>query len=155
MKLENKAMNKVLYGKPWMNFFDSFHLEYNIISYPKNMYFVANVLMEYFKQTQDLYKTYPYAEKFDISTLNEIEWDKVVITFDKHLKLLIAPESLKKLINLMKRLDSVKAKQEIFSGFEIPYLQIESFSFIVFVMIVCLLVKICLYFDLFYRIQFF
>ena len=148
-------MEDIVCKHSWMNFQDNFYLNYNVIDYPKNMYFTANLLSEFLKKYNTLYKKFPYAEKFDISTLSGIDWKTAIITFNKHYRIIIAPEPIKKLINLYKRLDYKKAKNEIFGGFTIPYIQIKSYAIIVLLMIVILFIKICIYFDLFYRFQYF
>lgn len=147
-------MENILFKEPWMDFLDNYYLNYNVIEYPKNIYFTANVLFEYLEKNSNLYQKYPYAEKFDISTLNTIDWKSAVITMDKHGKLIIAPEPLKQLVNLNKRLNYKKARKEIFGGFLIPFIQIKSFALIIFIMIIILFIKVCIYFDLFYRFQF-
>lgn len=148
-------MKSILYKEPWMDFLDNYYLSYNVIDYPKNIYFTANLLFEYLEKNNNLYQKYPYAEKFDVSTLNNIDWKSAIITFDKHFKLIVAPEPLKQLVNLNKRLNYKKAKKELFGGFEIPFIQIKSFAIIIFIMIIILFIKICIYFDLFYRFQYF
>lgn len=147
-------MEEVLYKNSWINYFDNFYLNYNIVEYPKNRIFVANILSEYFKKNESVYKKYSYAKKFDVSTLNNIDWKTANIIFDKNLKIIIAPEPLKKIINLMKTLDYEKAENKIFGGFKIPFISINSYGIIVFIMIIVFFIKICFYFDLFYRFTF-
>lgn len=147
-------MENVLYTNPWLDYFNDFYLSYNIIEYPKNVYFVANILSEHLKNNDTLYKEYQYAEKFDISLLNTIDWNTTIITFDKHAKIILAPEPIKKLINLSKRLDSEKAEDLIFGAFKVPVFNIKSFVIIIYIMIAVLFIKMCIYFDLFYRFKY-
>lgn len=147
-------MEDILYKNYWMDYYDNFHLEFNIIDYPKNIYFTANVLSEYLKNNADIYRKYPYAEKFNISTLNNIDWQNSVITFDKHGKIILAPEPVKQLINLNKRINYQTAEKEIFGGFTIPFIQIKYYSIVVVITIIICFIKGCIYFDLVYRFQF-
>lgn len=148
-------MDDILYKNSWMNYLDDFYLQFHVIKYPKNMYFAANILSDYLTKNKTVYKEYPYAEKFDISTLNAIDWKNTTITFDKNSKIIVAPEPLKQLINLKKRLDFKTAESVIFSGFQIPFIQIKAFGIVVLIMVIILFIKICIYFDLIYRFQYF
>lgn len=148
-------INNNLFESPWLDYSDNFYLNYNIIDYPKNIYFTANVVSEYLKKNNTLFKKYPYAQKFDISTLNNIDWKNTIITFDKHFKIIKAPEPLKQLINLNKRLDYEKADDEIFGAFKIPFIQIKSFGVLILIMTIVLFIKMCIYFDLLYRFRYF
>lgn len=148
-------MQNILYKNSWINYLDKFHLSYNMIDYPKNMYFAANIIDQYLKSNNTLYNHFPYAEKFDVSTFKNIDWKNAIITFDKYSKIIIAPEPVKKLINLIKRLDSKEAENNIFKAFIIPIINIKSFAFIVICMIIIIFIKLFIYFDLFYRFKYF
>lgn len=147
-------MEDILYSNSWMDYHDNFHLEFNIIDFPKNVYFTANVLSEYLKKNADTYRKYPYAEKFNISTLNNVEWQNSVITFNKHGKIILAPEPVIQLINLSKRINYQRAEREIFGGFTIPFIEIKFYSIVVVITIIICIIKCCIYFDLVYRFKF-
>lgn len=115
------------FKQPWINYFDSFFQSSLILEYPKNMIFTAQILTHHLKN--NIYDTFPYAEKFDLSSLNTIDWKNTVVTISKDL--VIAPEPLKQLINLEKRLNYEKAKDFLFHSFQLPI--INSFYIVVLV----------------------
>lgn len=124
-------MDTFLYKEPWVPYVDHFFQSSLVLNYPKNMIFTAQILTNHLKNAKKVYDTYPYAEKFDISSLNTIDWKNTTLVIDKDSELIIAPEPLRLLINLDKRLNHKKAKDFLFCTFQIPLL--HSFLSVVFI----------------------
>lgn len=119
-------METFLYQSPWVPYMDNFYQDFLILDYPKNMIFTAQILKSFLENSKKIYDKYPYAEKFDISKFDSIDWQKIVISIDKYSEFIVAPEPLREIINLSKRLDYKKAREHLF-----PFSFITNYSFIV------------------------
>lgn len=133
-------METYLYSKPWVSYVDYFFQSQLILKYPKNMIFVAQVLTDHLKKAKKLYEKYPYAEKFDISSLDTIDWQNTVLSINKHLEWVVAPEPVRKLMNLDKRLDFEKAHNFLFRSLQFPL--IRSFYLITIITIIFYLIHL-------------
>lgn len=122
-------METFLYKEPWIPYVDHFFQSSLILEYPKNIIFTAQILTNHLKNAQKIYDKFPYAEKFDISSLNAIDWKNTTLSIGKDSELIVAPEPIRLLINLDKRLDYEKAKEFLF--LQIPL--IHSFCVVVFI----------------------
>lgn len=133
-------MENILLKEPWIPYVDNFIQSQIVLTYPKNMIFTSQILTNHLKNTQDIYKKFPYAEKFNINLLSTVDWNNTTLTFDKDLNLILAPEPVKKLINLNKRLNYKKAYSYIF----FPFQFIGSFALIVSIFVI-------IYFSILFR----
>lgn len=125
-------METFLYKQPWVPYLDNFFQSYLVLEYPKNMIFTAQVLTRYLKEGKKIYDTHPYAQKFDVSSLGGIDWKNTVMTIDEHSEFRVAPEPVRELINLGRRLDYEKAERFLFPSFSF----IRRYGFVVLLMIV-------------------
>lgn len=122
-------MEKVLYESPWIPYTDHFIRSNFVLSWPKNVVFIAQFLDRHL--SNPVYQKYPFAEKFDISLLDTIDWTDTHIVLDKYLNVVIAPEPVKRLVNLDKRLRHQDAARVVFNSF-FSSLQIFQFKWVVF-----------------------
>lgn len=106
----------ILHDEPWISYFDNGTKR--TLSYPKNVVFVAQFLTRHLKDAaRDVYNAgYPDAEKFNLQSLNEVNWQNSILIFDRYFNLIVAPEPLKRLANLDRRLRYKRAHDHIFGG---------------------------------------
>jgi len=133
-------METFLHKSPWVSYMDNFYQDYLILEYPKNIIFTAQILKSFLENAKKIYDKYPYAEKFDISTLDSIDWNKTVISINKYSEFIVAPEPLKQLINLNKRLNFKKAREYLFPSFSF----ITNYSFVVIFIFLAFFVRLFL-----------
>lgn len=135
-------MNRL--SQHWISYHDQFVRDKIILTYPKNLIFTMQLLIEHLNYTvEHIYSQFPHAEKFNVTSLNNVSWEKDIIVFDNDNNLLIAPEPVKQLVNLDKRLKYQEARDEIFGPFRfIPFIEVYKFRYVVIMfLIVCLLVS--------------
>lgn len=140
----------VLHREPWIYYFDEFSRDKNVLSYPKNLIFTAQFLTEHLKYASEhIYPKhlFPFAEKFNLFPLNEIDWKTNIIVFDKHSNILLAPEPVKDLVNLDRRLRYAEARDAIFGGFRFFPEFLEIFHLRWFVFFICVSALLFLYRD--------
>lgn len=133
-------MEKILLKKPWIPYADNFVTNYIVLNYPKNIIYVSQLLSNHLEFVKKLYKKLPYAEKFNPFLLQAVDWKTSPLTFNADGHLLIAPEPIKKLVNLNKRLHYKKAYSFIF-------LHIPIFKS--FFLVVC--ITMLVYFSILFR----
>lgn len=133
-------METFLYKSPWVPYMDKFYQDFLVLDYPKNMIFTAQILKSFLEKAKKIYEKYPHAETFDISTLDNIDWKNTVISINKFSEFIIAPEPLKQLINLDKRLHVKTARKHLFP----PFAFITNYSLVVFFILVAFFVRLFL-----------
>lgn len=143
-------METFLCKQPWVPYLDNFFQSYLVLKYPKNIIFTAQVLAHFLKGAQKIYDTYPHAQKFDVSSLDSVDWKNTVVTIDKHSEFLVAPEPLQELVNLDKRLNYKKAERILFPSFSFIY----RYGFVVLVMLVAYAIQLFRKYDLLYHFRY-
>ncbi len=109
------ALNHVLFQDPWIIYNNTFIQSRLMLLYPENVIFTTQLLN---RVTQsDIYQSYPFAEKFKASTLEDVDWEKTVIAFNHDLQLTFAPDPVQQLIRLDRRLNYRDAEKMIFGPF--------------------------------------
>ena len=115
---------KILFDDPWIEY----PIETDTLFYPENLIFTAQYVVEHlnFVQKHIYNDRYPNAEKFNLDVLNDIDWKKTIVAFDRdHNNVVAAPDAVKNLINLDRRLRFEQARNRIFGGFRFaPVLEI-------------------------------
>lgn len=142
-------MDTFLYKQPWVPYMDNCFQSFLVLDYPKNMIFTAQILTHVLKKTKKINDAFPYVEKFDISTLNTIDWKNTIITVNKHAEFLVAPLPVAHLMNLSKRLDYEKARKLLF-----PPLLVYRYSIVVILMIIVYSVYLFRRYNLWYQLRY-
>lgn len=112
-----KGLEKVLYYSPWIPYHDSLIQSRLLFTYPKNKIFTTQLLKTVC--SSDTYNAYPNAEAFDLSLLDQVQWEREFIVLDRELRVLTAPEPVLQLIQLDRRLHPKRAAQHIFGPFRL------------------------------------
>ncbi|GFT38395.1 uncharacterized protein TNCV_3064461 [Trichonephila clavipes] len=66
-----------------------------------------------------VYQKYPYAEPFQVQSLQNVDWEQTLIVFNHDSQVVLAPEPVLALIQLDRRLEFQKAKEIIFGPFRL------------------------------------
>jgi hypothetical protein len=114
--------SEMLVDRPWIPYLRTFFRDSLVLEYPQNVVFVAQLLHERLSETRSIYEEYPRAEQFDLTELNGIEWEKEPIVFDSDFRMIKAPEPVRKLENLYRRLKYADAKAFVFGVSPANYL---------------------------------
>lgn len=109
------SVDTVLYSAPWIPYNDTLLRSRLVLEYPKNLVFTAQLLSRV--QSSDVYDRHPEAETFDPSLLQNVDWRQSLIVVDPHSHLLLAPEPVRRLVLLDRRLHYRDAAEAIFSPF--------------------------------------
>lgn len=111
------SLYTVLHQSPWITYNDTlFHSRY-VLTYPKNIIFTAQLLSNV--HSLPVYQTFPSAERFSMTKLQNVDWDNSMIVFDSQSRVVIAPEPVQELIQLDRRLHYKEAFQTIFKPFHL------------------------------------
>lgn len=108
-------MEEVLFQSPWAPYNDQLFHSRIALTYPRNLIFTVQFVHNI--MTSDIYRKYPEAEKINLSSLQDIDWQQSIIVFNSDLKLLLAPDPVHQLIQLQRRLDYRTAADQIFGPF--------------------------------------
>jgi hypothetical protein len=105
----------ILIDSPWVSsYLQTFFHDKLVLEYPDSVVFVAQLLNQRLNELIPIYEEYPYAEQFDVSELNSVDWYNENIVFDTNFQMVKAPEPIWQLENLCKRLKYLDAKSFIF-----------------------------------------
>ncbi|GFW97225.1 uncharacterized protein TNCV_4784391 [Trichonephila clavipes] len=111
------SLETILYSDPWIPYNDTFFHSRLVLSYPKNMIFTAQLLSHV--MSLPVYQKYPYAEPFQVQSLQNVDWEQTLIVFNHDSQVVLAPEPVLQLIQLDRRLEFQKAKEIIFGPFRL------------------------------------
>jgi hypothetical protein len=114
--------SEMLVDRPWIPYLRTFFRDSLVLEHPRNVVFVAQLLHERLSEARSIYEEYPRAEQFDLTELNGIEWEKEPIVFDSDFRMIEAPEPVRKLENLHRRLNYADAKAFVFGASPARYL---------------------------------
>lgn len=106
----------ILYDKPWIPYNDTFVRSRIVLDYPKNLVFTLQYLKEHF-ENNEAYTRYPDVERFDTHSLKLVEWEKALIVLDRDANVVVAPDPVKRLINLDRRTRYGEAYDYVFGPF--------------------------------------
>lgn len=109
------TVEDILFHSPWIPYNSKFLRSRISLSYPENVVFTAQFL-KHLSQS-DVYKHHRYAEKPKTWDLQHVDWTKAVIAFDKDLQLRVAPDPVRELVQLERRLNYPRAAAVIFNPF--------------------------------------
>ena len=134
----------ILLDKPWIDYLNSAQIEDEtfILSFPENVVFMAQYVVDHldFAHKHIYNDRYPNAEKFNLDVLNDIDWKKTVITFDRDYNVIVAPDGVKNFINLDRRLRYERARKRIFGMFRFtPFLETFKLYWIVSIYVLMLI----------------
>lgn len=110
------VLKHVLFHSPWVPYNNKFIQSRLVLTYPENVIFTA----QFIKHLSNLsvYTEYPYAERMHLWDLDQIDWSKTLIVFDRDLQLLFAPEQIEQLVRLDRRLHHREAAAAILEPFQ-------------------------------------
>lgn len=111
------SVESVLYDSPWIDYNDTLLRSRLVLTWPKNMIFTAQLLD--CVSSLDVYNNYPYAERMDATTLQNVDWENSLIVIDSESQIVLAPEPVRRLVQLDGRLRFTKAANQIFGPFRI------------------------------------
>lgn len=111
------SLDNVLYVDSWIPYNDTLLESRLVLTYPKNQIFTLQLLTRVLES--DVYNRYPLAEKFQIENLQDIDWKQNLIVVDRDSNLVVAPEPVKDLVWLDRRLHYREAAKNIFGPFHI------------------------------------
>lgn len=97
-------LHRILYSDAWISYGESFVRSSIVLEYPKNLIFTLQYLEQHAIETENVYETFPFAERFDATTLNAVDWSNSIIVIDANDRLLVAPDPIRHLISLDRRL---------------------------------------------------
>lgn len=109
------SLEHILFRSPWVPYNNQFIQSRITLTYPENVIFTAQFL-KHLSQL-NVYKDYPYAERFDYYGFEQIDWKRALIIFDRDLRLVFAPDLVYQLVQLDRRLHFREAAAAIFSPF--------------------------------------
>lgn len=110
------SLEAILYTNPWITYNDTMFHSRVVLNYPKNMIFTAQLLSHVL--SLPVYKHYPYAERFEAHSLNDVEWQHSLIILDHASRVVLAPDPVLELIQLERRLQYQQAVKNIFHPFK-------------------------------------
>ncbi|GFT14690.1 uncharacterized protein NPIL_137071 [Nephila pilipes] len=111
------SVDTILYTAPWVPYNDSLFHSRLVLSYPKNMIFTAQLLSHVL--SLPVYQNYPFAERFPIQSLQNVNWEQTLIVLNPDSQVVMAPEPVLALIQLDRRLQFQEAQQIIFGPFRL------------------------------------
>ncbi|GFS67168.1 uncharacterized protein TNCV_713161 [Trichonephila clavipes] len=68
-----------------------------------------------------VYQKYPYAEPFQVQSLQNVDWEQTLIVLNHDSQAVLAPEPVLQLIQLDRRLEFQKAKEIMFGPFRLSF----------------------------------
>lgn len=122
------SLDAVLHTSPWVPYNDTLFQSRFVLTYPKNVIFTAQLLSHV--QSSDVYDRYPYAETFDVTLFQHVDWQQSLIVIDRHSNVILAPEAVNQLIRLDRRLRYETAAQHIFDPFRFLPFQLFRFQWL-------------------------
>lgn len=120
-------MEEILFKSPWAPYNDQLFHSRIALTYPRNLIFTVQFVNK--MVTSDIYQKYPEAEKINLPSLQDIDWQQSIIVFNSDLKLLLAPDPVHKLMQLHRRLHFDAAADRIFGPFRFLPSFFETFRF--------------------------
>ncbi|GFW05470.1 uncharacterized protein TNCV_2584501 [Trichonephila clavipes] len=111
------SLETILYSDPWIPYNDTFFHSRLVLAYPKNMIFTAQLLSHV--MSLPVYQKYPYAERFQVQSLQNVDWEQTLIVLNHDSQVVLSPEPVLELIQLDRRLEFQKAKGIIFGTFRL------------------------------------
>lgn len=115
-------LEQILYDRPWISYNDTFVRSRIVLEYPKNLVFTLQFLTEHLGN--EAYTRYPDVERFDVLSLQEVDWEEALIVLDRDHHVVVAPDPVKKLIGLDRRMRYRKAADHVFGPFLLFPLQL-------------------------------
>ena len=139
---------KFLTTEAWVPYIKHFEKENIVLKHPESLAFTIQLVIARLNElANDIYSTYPFAEKFDFNTMNAIDWSKDVYVFDTNFRMIVGPEAVTNLENLYSRLKPNDAFAFIFSVNPLIGLwKNKSFIIVVIITLLAILVHFILLF---------
>lgn len=104
--------SKLLVTRPWVPYTTQFMRDTVVLEYPESVIFAAQLLSERLHELKnDIYSKYPYAEQPDLTWFKTETWEKARFVFNTNFRMIEAPEAIKNLENLYRRLRFDRAKR--------------------------------------------
>ncbi|GBN13124.1 hypothetical protein AVEN_257703-1 [Araneus ventricosus] len=100
-------LEAILYKNPWITYNDTIFHSRVVLTFPKNMIFAAQFLSHVL--SLPVYRRYPYAERFDVYLLQNVDWKHTLIVLDHASRVLLALDPVLQLIQLERRLQYQQA----------------------------------------------
>lgn len=123
------ALEHVLFRSPWVPYNNQFIQSRIVLTYPENVIFTAQFIKHL--STLSVYSEYPYAERMDLWNLDQIDWNKSIIVFNRDMQLLFAPEQIEQLVRLDRRLHHREAAATILEPFQfLPFLALFQYQWL-------------------------
>lgn len=110
------TLSTLLHQEAWIPYNDTFFQSRMVLAYPKNVIFTMQLLSKV--QSHPVYQQFPYAERFDASLFQKVDWPRAMIVFDQDHRVVMAPEPILQLIQLDRRLHYKQASRAIFGPFQ-------------------------------------
>lgn len=135
------SVGNVLFHHPWIAYNRQLTQSRLTLTYPENVIFVGQLLDEI--ERLDVYQTHPYAQKPDATPLQQVDWSKALIVLDRELQIVMAPDAVRELVQLDRRLAFQEARDTIFGPFRFwPWVEVFQRPWIgIVVAIVCYLLS--------------
>lgn len=111
------SIQSTVYDDPWINYNETLTQSRVILAWPKNIVFVTQLLDRV--SSLDVYKNFPFAERMDTSSLGKVDWRQSVIVIDADAQLVHAPEPVRQLVQLDRRLRFVESFDTVFKPFRL------------------------------------
>ena len=123
------SLEKILFDSSWIPYNNHFSQSRIILAYPENVVFTAQFIKHV--SSLDVYKHYPYAEKINLSDFKLIPWKETIIAFDRDLQLIFAPDPVRQLIRLERRLQYKEATGKLFTPFRFfPFFEVFRYQWL-------------------------
>lgn len=130
----------ILHIDPWIEYKNTFVRSKIVLQYPKNLIFTLQLLKRH--ANNPIFDRYPLAERFDTGALLLVDWHRTIIAFDTDDNVSVAPDAVKALINLERRLRPEEAARAIFDPFRFFPVHVFRYCWIVWIVTAIALVWI-------------
>lgn len=138
------SIDTVLHEFPWIEYNDTLNRSRLVLLWPRNAIFTSQLLSQVC--SLDVYDRHPHAERFNARALQGVDWEKTIIVIDSQSRLVLAPEPVRDLVQLDRRLRYTEAADRIFGPFRVlPLLQVFSLQWIWIILTIAVLLSLELF----------